>query len=75
MQTIIDERANPQKREAIEAISHGRETEPGSLIWQVMMVEIEREFILLTGAAPWDYFLELNTHAAMPRETKELWKP
>jgi hypothetical protein len=35
MQTIIDERANPLQRKAIETVSHGGETEPGSLIWQV----------------------------------------
>jgi hypothetical protein len=34
-QTIIDEGANPKQRQAIETISHGGETEPGSLIWQV----------------------------------------
>jgi hypothetical protein len=39
-QTIIDEHANPKEREAIEAISHGKETEPGSLIWQVFSTTI-----------------------------------
>ncbi len=34
-QTIIDERADSRQRQAIEAISHGKETEPGTLIWQV----------------------------------------
>jgi hypothetical protein len=34
-QTIVDEKANPQQRNAIETISHGGETEPGSLITQV----------------------------------------
>jgi hypothetical protein len=40
LQTIIDERANPRQREAIEAVSHGRETDPGSLIWQVFSTTI-----------------------------------
>jgi len=39
-QTIVDERANPKQREAIEAVSHGRETEPGTLIWQVFSTTI-----------------------------------
>ncbi|MGD0745317.1 MAG: DUF1326 domain-containing protein [Verrucomicrobiota bacterium] len=39
-QTIIDERANSQQRKGIEAVSHGRETEPGSLIWQVFSTTI-----------------------------------
>lgn len=39
-QTIIDEHANPKQREAIEAVSHGRETEPGSLVWQVFSTTV-----------------------------------
>lgn len=39
-QTIIDERANPEQRKAIETVSHGGETEPGSLIWQVFSTTI-----------------------------------
>jgi len=44
LQTIVDERANPQQRKAIETISHGGETEPGSLIWQVFSTTIS-EFL------------------------------
>jgi hypothetical protein len=32
---VIDERANPEQRAALEAIAQGRETEPGALITQV----------------------------------------
>jgi hypothetical protein len=32
---VIDERANPEQRAALEAIAQGEETEPGSLITQV----------------------------------------
>jgi hypothetical protein len=39
-QTIIDERANPLQRKAIETVSHGGETEPGSLIWHVFSTTI-----------------------------------
>jgi hypothetical protein len=40
-QSIIDERANPEQRAALEAISHGKETEPGRLIWQVFSTTVE----------------------------------
>ena len=40
LQTIIDDRANSRQREAIEAVSHGLETEPGSLIWQVFSTTV-----------------------------------
>jgi len=40
LQTIIEERANPRQRKAIETITHGGETEPGSLIWQVFATTI-----------------------------------
>ena len=39
-QTIIEERANPKQRQAIETVSHGGETEPGSLIWQVFSTTV-----------------------------------
>ncbi|TMA36324.1 MAG: DUF1326 domain-containing protein [Deltaproteobacteria bacterium] len=37
---VIDERANPEQRAAIEAIAQGQETEPGSLITQVFSTTI-----------------------------------
>ncbi|MGP8020848.1 MAG: DUF1326 domain-containing protein [Limisphaerales bacterium] len=40
LQTVIEERANVQQRKAIETITHGGETEPGSLIWQVFSTTI-----------------------------------
>ena len=33
--SVIEERADAKQRQALEAISHGKETDPGSLIWQV----------------------------------------
>ena len=41
-QSIIDERANPAQRAALEAISHGKETEPGKLIWQVFSTTVTK---------------------------------
>jgi len=40
LQTIIGEGANPEQRIAMETVSHGGETEPGSLIWQVFSTTI-----------------------------------
>jgi hypothetical protein len=40
MVTIVEERASPEQRAAIEAVSHGRETEPGTLIWQVFSTTV-----------------------------------
>jgi hypothetical protein len=34
-QVVVDERADAQQRAALDAVAHGRETEPGTLIWQV----------------------------------------
>jgi len=41
-QSIIDERASPEQRAALEAISQGRETEPGKLIWQVFSTMVTK---------------------------------
>ena len=40
LQTIIDDHANPRQRQAIETVSHGGETDPGTLIWQVFSTTI-----------------------------------
>jgi len=34
-QAVIDERADAKQRAALDAIAHGRETEPGKLVWNV----------------------------------------
>ena len=41
-QIVIDEKANPQQRKALETISRGGETEPGSLILQVFSATITK---------------------------------
>ena len=40
--SVIDERASPAQRSALEAIAQGRETDPGSLITQVFSTMISR---------------------------------
>lgn len=41
-QSVIDERADAKQRAALEAVSHGRETDPGTLIWQVFSTTITK---------------------------------
>ena len=40
--TVIEERADAQQRQAIEAVSHGKETEPGKLVWQGFSTTISK---------------------------------
>lgn len=42
-QVIIDERADARQRAALDAIGHGRDTEPGSLILQVFSTTISKQ--------------------------------
>ena len=35
LQAIVDERADTNQRAAIEAIAHGKDTEPGKVVWAV----------------------------------------
>src|SRR4029450_4185877 len=39
-QVLVDERADPRQRAALEAIGQGRDTEPGTLIWQVFSTTV-----------------------------------
>lgn len=41
-QSIVDARADARQRQAIEAVSHGKETEPGTLIWQVFATTVTK---------------------------------
>jgi hypothetical protein len=60
--SVIDERANPKQRQAIEAISHGKETEPGSLIWQVFSTTITN--FLPTLYKPIDLSIDYSARTA-----------
>ena len=60
--TIIDERANPKQRQAIEAVSHGKETEPGSLIWQVFSTTVTK--LLPTVYRPIDLSIDYTARTA-----------
>jgi hypothetical protein len=39
-QSIVDERADGRQRAALEAIGQGRDTDPGTLVWQVFSTTI-----------------------------------
>jgi hypothetical protein len=41
-QSIVDARADAKQRTAMEAVSQGKETEPGTLIWQVFSTTVTK---------------------------------
>jgi hypothetical protein len=61
-QTIIDEKADPKQRAAIEAVSHGKETEPGTLIWQVFSTTVTK--VLPTLFKPIELTIDLKARTA-----------
>jgi hypothetical protein len=61
-QTIIEERADARQRAAIEAITHGKETEPGTLIWQVFSTTVTK--FLPTIYKPIDLTIDLKARKA-----------
>jgi hypothetical protein len=61
-QTIVDERADDQQRAALEAIAQGRETEPGTLIWQVFSTTVTRN--LPTQYKPIELDIDLSQRSA-----------
>jgi hypothetical protein len=63
--SVIDERANPEQRAALEAISHGRETEPGTLISQVFSTTVTR--LLPTLYKPIELTIDLARATARVR--------
>jgi hypothetical protein len=56
-QSVVDERASTAQRSALEAISQGRETEPGTLLWQVFSTTVTK--ILPTLTRPIDLLIDL----------------
>ena len=60
--SVIDERANPEQRKALEAISHGKETDPGSLIWQVFSTTVSQ--FLPTLYKPIDLAIDYSARTA-----------
>jgi hypothetical protein len=61
-QSVVDVRAGAEQRAALEAISQGRETEPGTLIWQVFSTTVTK--LLPTLVEPIDLAIDLKNRAA-----------
>ena len=61
-QSIVDQSANQQQRAALEAVSHGKETEPGTLIWQVFSTTVTK--VLPTLFKSIDLTIDLKARTA-----------
>ena len=66
-QAIVDEKADARQRQALEAIAQGRDTEPGTLIWQIFSTTIST--VLPTLARPIQLDIDL------PGRTASLFVP
>ena len=60
--SIVDERADAKQRAALEAVSQGKETEPGKLIWQVFSAMVTKT--LPTQFKPIELSIDLKTGVA-----------
>src|SRR5690348_16599197 len=60
--SVIDERADARQKQALEAISHGKETQPGSLIWQVFSTTVTK--FLPTEYKPIDLAIDYPARTA-----------
>ncbi len=65
LQVIVDERASAAQRDAIEAVAHGRETEPGTVVWAVF-ASMVTEF-LPTLSRPIDMTIDYDNRRASVR--------
>jgi hypothetical protein len=64
-QAIVDERADASQRAALEAISQGRDTDPGALIWQVFATTMTK--VLPTLFKPIELTIDVENRTAMLR--------
>jgi len=61
-QAIVDERADDRQRAALEAVALGRETEPGTLVWQVFSTTVTN--LLPTVVAPIAFSCDVDARTA-----------
>lgn len=61
-QSIVDQRADARQRDALEAVSQGRETEPGTLIWQVFSTTVTK--LLPTVFKPIELSVDMKARTA-----------
>jgi hypothetical protein len=64
-QAIVDERADARQRAALEAITQGRDTDPGTLIWQVFATTMTK--VLPTLFKPIELTLDVEKRTAAVR--------
>ena len=64
-QVVVDERADARQRAALEAIGQGRDTEPGTLIWQVFSTTVTN--LLPTRFARIDLSIDVEERSASLR--------
>jgi hypothetical protein len=64
-QVVVDERADARQRAALEAIGQGRDTEPGTLIWQVFSTTVTN--LLPTRFARIDLSIDVEERSALLR--------
>ena len=65
MQAIVDERADAKQRAALEAVAHGKDTEPGKLVWAVYAAMTTT--VLPTLAKPIDMSIDIENRRASVR--------
>jgi hypothetical protein len=65
MQVIVDERADARQRTGLEAIIHGRDTDPGTLIWAVFATTMTK--VLPTLFRPIELAMDVEKRTATVR--------
>ncbi len=65
LQAIVDERADAKQRAALEAIAHGKDTEPGKVVWAIYAAMTTR--FLPTLAKPIDLSIDVNERVGTVR--------
>ena len=64
MQLVIDERADAAQRDALDAVLHGRETEPGKSIWWVFDAMTDKKHPTLY--LPIEFECDIEARARIP---------
>jgi hypothetical protein len=65
LQAIVDERGDAKQRAALEAIAHGKDTEPGKIVWAVYAAMTTK--FLPTLARPIDLSIDVDARKATVR--------
>jgi hypothetical protein len=65
LQAVVDERGDARQRAALEAIAHGKDTEPGKIVWAVYAAMTTK--FLPTLARPIDLTIDVDKRAATVR--------